>query len=39
MPFEFASSMNTETSDDTFTPSNLPSPDEAFGNGDDEVPF
>lgn len=38
-PYEFASSMNAAANDDTFKPDNLPSPDEAFGSEDDEVPF
>lgn len=38
-PYEFASSMNAAANDDTFKPDNLPSPDEAFGEDEDEVPF
>lgn len=38
-PYEFASSMNAAANDDTFKPDNLPSPDEAFGEEDDGVPF
>lgn len=39
-PFgEFHSKMNAAANDDTFKPGNLPSPDEAFGNDDNDVPF
>ncbi|TPV32980.1 replicative DNA helicase [Paucihalobacter ruber] len=39
-PFgEFHSKMNAAANDDTFKPSNFPSPDEAFGSDGDDVPF
>jgi replicative DNA helicase len=39
-PFgEFHSKMNAAANDDTFKPSSLPSPDEAFGSDGDDVPF